>query len=498
MLRWLLLCTFLICSANAIGHESEEPMIIGCISPASPLRVDKSDALVVHEWGTFTTLQGSDGTRLSGLYREEEHLPPFVYHHGGFSPDPIVQGSKGLYKPLLNATVKMETPVLYFYSPQETDFSVRVDFPQGTISQWYPQRIDGETMPIDSDDINLNVPFNGWIEWKGTILAPGTLVKNTPPADQQTATWTAPRNTDANEVQAHNGETEKFLFYRGVGNFEIPVEVSFTPQGELVVTNSGADRIPYVFVFNKEQNLSSVWWTGALGAGESRSVERPATAPTAADYFGEFEEALVEAGLYPKEAAAMLNTWRASYFDSYGLRVFWIVPRNFTDRMLPAELTPEPLGFERVMVGRSEVLSPKFEKQLLADFTHGKEDLWRDDRYYLAYKERVEYMLATTPVTSVEQQSDSTIEELRVFPNPTTGKVKVELRFAALLPPDYNGTSVHLSLSSISGVRLLTREGEMQDNMYNEELDLEQFAVGMYILTIEADGRTWTKKIARE
>ncbi len=498
MLRWLLLCALLLCSANAAAHESAEPLILGCISSA-PLRVDRSDALIVHEWGTFTTLQSSEGVALSGLYREEEHLPPFVYHHGGFSPDPIVQGTKGIYRPLLNATVKMETPVLYFYSPVETRFSVRVDFPEGTISQWYPQRASGESVPPGSEDIDLGTSFNGWIEWKGTILDPAAHAKNTAPAGQETPAWTAPRNTDANQVRSHNGEVEKFLFYRGVGNFAVPVQLSFTPNGDLVLANNGTERIPYFFVFNNDpKQKAEVWWTGALDAGESRIVERPAIPFAASDRFDEFEQALTEAGLYPKEAAAMLNTWRTSYFETSGMRVFWIAPRSFTDRILPVELTPEPLGFERVIVGRSEVLTPAFEKQLFYDFTNGREDIWREDRYYLAYKERVAQLLAASPVTSVEQQSDSTIEELIVFPNPTTSRITVELRLAALLPTEHNAASVRLSLSTVAGAVLLTREGEVQDNRYRIELDLEKYAAGMYILTVEADGRTWTRKVARK
>src|SRR5205085_10385406 len=41
-----------------------------------PLRAQQH--FVAHEWGTFTTLAGSDGTLLPGLYHEEERLPVFV------------------------------------------------------------------------------------------------------------------------------------------------------------------------------------------------------------------------------------------------------------------------------------------------------------------------------------------------------------------------------------------------------------------------------------
>ena len=32
----------------------------------------------------------------------------------------------------------METPVLYFYSPQALDVKLRVDFRDGLITQWFP------------------------------------------------------------------------------------------------------------------------------------------------------------------------------------------------------------------------------------------------------------------------------------------------------------------------------------------------------------------------
>ena len=33
----------------------------------------------------------------------------------------------------------METPVIYFYSKEPQTVDVRVDFPQGIITEWYPQ-----------------------------------------------------------------------------------------------------------------------------------------------------------------------------------------------------------------------------------------------------------------------------------------------------------------------------------------------------------------------
>ena len=50
----------------------------------------------------------------------------------------------------------------------------------------------------------------------------------------------------------------------------------------------------------------------------------------------------------------MLNTWKASYFQKAGLRVFYIVPRAWTDYFLPLEFSV-PARVNRVIVGRIDL-----------------------------------------------------------------------------------------------------------------------------------------------
>jgi hypothetical protein len=52
----------------------------------------------------------------------------------------------------------------------------------------------------------------------------------------------------------------------------------------------------------------------------------------------------------------MIETWQDSWFED-GTRVFYIVPRRFTDAQLPLKITP-PATVSRVFVGRIEILSP--------------------------------------------------------------------------------------------------------------------------------------------
>ena len=72
---------------------------------------------------------------------------------------------------------------------------------------------------------------------------------------------------------------------------------------------------------------------------------------------------LTEAGLYPKEARAMVETWRDSWFEE-GMRVLYLVPRETIDALLPLSITPAPQEIARVFVGRVELLSPAMRETI--------------------------------------------------------------------------------------------------------------------------------------
>ena len=90
--------------------------------------VPQSSGVTVHEWGTFTSVAGTDGLPVDWLtLTGPADLPCFVNHLNGMN----FKAAWG--------RVRMETPVLYFYSPVRSAASVHVEFPQGLISEWYPR-----------------------------------------------------------------------------------------------------------------------------------------------------------------------------------------------------------------------------------------------------------------------------------------------------------------------------------------------------------------------
>jgi hypothetical protein len=71
----------------------------------------------------------------------------------------------------------------------------------------------------------------------------------------------------------------------------------------------------------------------------------------------ELEGALIAQGLYAKEAKAMVDTWRDSWFEE-GTRLFYIVPPAMVDSLLPLTVAPKPTVVTRVFVGRVELITP--------------------------------------------------------------------------------------------------------------------------------------------
>ncbi len=65
----------------------------------------------------------------------------------------------------------------------------------------------------------------------------------------------------------------------------------------------------------------------------------------------------------------MLYTWQRAYFTSPGLRVFYTVPRQWTDERMPLKLSVEA-DVERVMIGRIELITLE-HRQLLAAIAKG-------------------------------------------------------------------------------------------------------------------------------
>jgi hypothetical protein len=198
------------------------------------------------------------------------------------------------------------------------------------------------------------------------------------------STWRFARETDSALVRVTKApvpvrpelEAEKFLFYRGLGEFDLPLSITSTESADdtvgLTLTNRGAEPLTAVFAVRvRGGSVQYARLPDVAGRGElavhtattlsawmsledgTRQVKQQLTA------------ALAKEGLFAREALAMTNTWEASYFHADGLRVLYALPRRLVDDLIPIRIKPAPDRLERVMVGRVEVLTPAREGELL-------------------------------------------------------------------------------------------------------------------------------------
>jgi hypothetical protein len=311
---------------------------------SSKAAAPQKDRLVVHEWGTFTSIAGKDGVSLEWRpLNGPSDLPKFVY-----STQRPGDGLRHANSKLeLTAAVRMETPVIYFYANREMNISTKVDFPKGKITEWYPQ-----ARVVDSG-----------INWGKMKVQPGAAINL--PADYSDNHYYAARETEAAPVQicATNGkptEQEKFLFYRGVGTFDLPLAVTLEKSG-VTLRNSGKDSIAQLIVF--ENRDGKIGFRTVMNFSGTTTVERPSLDSDTGAVIKQLRQALIDSGLYDKEADAMIKTWRNSWFET-GMRVFYILPRSATDAVLPISIDPRPDELVRVLVGRTEVITPEMEKSV--------------------------------------------------------------------------------------------------------------------------------------
>lgn len=302
----------------------------------------KQSPLIIHEWGTFTSFMGSNGKLLEGMHTEEEALPGFVYSlkkDGNISNlDIIAQSSFGPCprwptkapcdvlsrlseqnqnflpgNPITSGvTQKMETPVIYFYGEEGEKLDIKIDFPKGIISQWYPKATDYYP---SRDQIETLGPST----LKYSLLLKSKTFTGNIPKTTHESIWNPARVVNSNTIEVNN-EHEKFIFYRGIGDFPSSLKLTSEVGNKITLTNLLDEHITGIFVLNSDGIKGNFKRVGSLAPHHKKSLELPSLENGIA--FEQYvinakktiHKYLVGAGLYNDEAWALLNTWEKSYF----------------------------------------------------------------------------------------------------------------------------------------------------------------------------------------
>jgi hypothetical protein len=371
------------------GADTMKSRLLACVVLALPLaavpalfraQASASDpGLTAHEWGTFTSIAGKDGRAADWLpLTGSTDLPAFVEHF----QNPNFKGG-------LRGTVRMETPVLYFYSNHATKVSVHVSFSQGLITEWYPHasHVEPASLQLRPQIVAYMKEWNrrqkqpdSNISWDSVSLQPNDSASL--PREDSTNHYYAARQTSSTplRIKTQSGEqTEKFLFYRGVASFSVPVSVNLAGDGKILAENHTSQEIPAMLVF--ERRGEKIGFRIADASATMPTLDPPELNATMDSLKQAVENMLIAQGLYQDEAQAMFETWRDSWFEE-GSRLLYIVPRQFVDSVLPLTINPSPAQTVRVFVGRMELVTPATQhavEQALA--SHDQSTLNRYGRF---------------------------------------------------------------------------------------------------------------------
>jgi hypothetical protein len=344
--------------------------VIGCsVFLASAKQLPESD-LTVHEWGTFTSIAGPDGHSMDWLpLTGSTDLPSFVEHFREVA-----------FKGGLRGTTRMETPVLYFYSPRETTVSVNVSFAKGLITEWYPHA-DSVNPALTPRDYSLfNIKSSGAIAWNSVRIEPQGFRDF--PSDHSDNHYFAARNTSSTPLvidTPRGPQREKFLFYRGVSAFSVPINATVAPDSTIHLQNQFSEEIPAAILFERRGAQLGYRMLGPLR--DQAAYAPPELSSSLDSLSNALEGILVSQGLSPDEAHAMLETWKNSWFEE-GSRLIYIVPRHFIDSVLPLRVSPAPATTTRVFVGRLELITPATERAIESAFaSHDQLTLAKYNRF---------------------------------------------------------------------------------------------------------------------
>lgn len=346
--------------------------------------------LIVHEWGTITTSHAPDGTPHGRLNHVAaiDTLPKFVhiFEPAATSNDP----ERSLVKTALVAgrpdvTMRLETPVIYFHQPPGSaptaPFDVSVQFRGGIINEFFPKAeasvaADAEPgtttwlariAPVSWTGARLDDEVVSRVVWRGVTLHDSVGL-----APTSRHVWLAPRKVRARAVTTASGESERYLFYRGVAHLDALLQTRLV-GGEL---HLAAPR-ELQWLRAPQMTLADSWLVdirtdGAVAFRENGPLTIEQAAPSkelrrlplfgAGDFAAansaalqqSMQRALVTAGLYDDEAEALLETWNGSYFKTPGLRVFYLVPNEWLSQFLPLRIST-PSALTRVIVGRIDL-----------------------------------------------------------------------------------------------------------------------------------------------
>jgi hypothetical protein len=308
------------------------------VNPEPPLK-----GFAVHEWGVFSVTH--DLTYANADRRAElEELPKFMYGQ---------MTTRELPKHFIPRRVRK--PVVFFHAPGPLTVEFRVAFAEGLPLVWWPAT---EAPSID-DGASLqpvNLPPARELFWRLHLDKPPYQVGK--PAELKevgTGHWVkALREVKADNVFVEVGqrgvelERERFVYYDGLiprgKGAAITVE-----KGRVSLTNEAKHPLYDVTVVDRRTpDKPRVARVAKLDAGAKRDADLAAAARWPEKAAQTLQDQLKDAGLNEDEAKSLVVVWTREFFEADGVTLFYRLPQEEYDRLLPLTIKPRPEKLVRI------------------------------------------------------------------------------------------------------------------------------------------------------
>jgi hypothetical protein len=330
-MRWLGLLTLLCAGVVGLLCAADEK------NPNEPVQ-----GFLIHEWGVWRI---HDDMELANadMRTQWNELPDFVYGQTTTREFPRHWDFR---------ETKVLKPVLFLHAQIALTAELRVDFPTGVPAVWWPAT---EKPLYQGGDLSIvpKKPARS-LEWKVFLKQSLRLEQGMPEYHKLPKShWMQTlRHVKCDDVFVSVGERnstferEKFIYYDGLlprvnalaiqidkENISLKNQEKFTVHDVWVVDNRDAAR-------------RRIGRLPRLDAGAAQEVEY--TAMPVEEAAKTLTAQLKAAGLNEDEAAALTTIWTGDFFASAGLSLFYRLPQEVYDRLLPLTVKPRPENIVRV------------------------------------------------------------------------------------------------------------------------------------------------------
>jgi hypothetical protein len=332
-----------------------------CLQPGLAVEEPVKKGLEVHEWGVFA-VNDDLGLANAEMRAEWAALPKFFFGQTAGRELPIDQPNEAI----------ILKPVVYFHTTQALALEVRVDFPGGAPAVWWPRtfypsrHLDG----CPNDDKKKKEPFR-YLEWDVQLKEPAKGQKaDAKPLAVEKGHWIETlRAVNADDVYAtindgqYGGlidggrrgpgqfERERFIYYDGL----IPIgkRLALAVEKDSITVSSRAKHPIYdvTVVDRRSPERTLVARLAKVEAGA-----KPAPLEFSEAGAKEWPQAgvvtltkqLKDVGLFEDEARALAEVWKQEFFQADGLTMFYRLPQEEYEKLLPMKLKPRPEKLVRV------------------------------------------------------------------------------------------------------------------------------------------------------